>query len=163
MPPRPANCVQPGIEHPTTAEHWQLSLELETAWEGGCNALRRNSALEALLKQFLDLRSREIEANEVREAINSLQGNIKPLFHTPKELVRLFQKQISYFDERGNQALDHWFRKEFHCLNDKLQSRDQILDPEFVQPLLQEYLEAFDAMFFYGSLVQDVYEDRGIK
>jgi hypothetical protein len=92
-----------------------------------------------------------------------LQRNIKPLFHTPKELVRLFQKQISYFDERGNQALDHWFRKELHCLNDKLQSRDQILDPEFVQPLLQEYLEAFDAMFFYGSLVQDVYEDRGIK
>jgi hypothetical protein len=80
--------------------------------------------------QFFVLRKREIELEEALDGCDSFQGKIEPFVHTPEEVLYLFYKNVSYFDERKNQALSHWFQKALHSLDDKVQSPDQILDPE---------------------------------
>jgi hypothetical protein len=156
MPPRSTNRVQPGIGYPTTAQHWQLSLELEMEWEGGHNVTNNKSVLEPLLRQSLKFRAQEIELEEHIERGNILQRKIEPFIYTPEELVRWFIANMdgTYFDPYRNQAFSSWTQNGLHRLDDKAQSLDQIYDTEFVRLFLQPYLEIFDTMFFSGSLVQ---------
>ena len=139
---------------PRSDSLWQIKLELEKIRQGGHKAPAKDSPLEALVTQFLNLRKREIELQEALDQCDNFQGKIEPFVHTPKEVLYLFYKNISYLDECRDQTLSHWFQKGLHSLDDKVQSLDQIYDTEFVRLFLQQYLEIFDTMFFSGSLVQ---------
>jgi hypothetical protein len=76
----------PIIMLPRSGNLWQIKLELEKVRQGGHKAVTKNSPLEALLTQFLDLRKREIELEEALDGCDSLQGKIEPFVHTPEEV-----------------------------------------------------------------------------